>query len=149
DKDLHAKLTDLAREQGASLFMVVHSALALWAARMSGGTDIAIGTPVAGRGEQVLDDVIGMFVNTLVLRTDIDPADTFVELLAQARESDLAAFGHSEVPFERLVEELDPVRSQAHHPLVQLVLTFQTALDTAFTMDGLDAKVVEFDSGLT
>ncbi|RAX28755.1 condensation domain-containing protein, partial [Enterococcus sp. HPCN18] len=81
-----------------------------------GTSDIAIGTPVAGRGEQVLDDVIGMFVNTLVLRTEVEGAARFVDLLAGVREADLQAFGHADVPFERLVEVLNPERSQARNP---------------------------------
>ncbi|MBF6303209.1 hypothetical protein IU459_37865, partial [Nocardia amamiensis] len=90
----------------ASLFMVLHSALAVLLARASGTSDIAIGTPVAGRGEAALDDLIGMFVNTLVLRTAVNAGDSFADLLAQARETDLHAFAHADVPFERLVEVL-------------------------------------------
>ncbi|WP_157108499.1 non-ribosomal peptide synthetase, partial [Aldersonia kunmingensis] len=132
----------------ASLFMVIHSALALWAARASATTDIAIGTPVAGRGEQVLDNLVGMFVNTLVLRTQVDPGKDFIDLIRTARDADLGAFGHADVPFERLVEVLDPARSQSHHPLVQLMLTFQTALGETYELPGVSAEVVEFDSGV-
>ena len=74
--DVHAGLNDVARESNSSLFMVVHAALAVLLARLSGTSDIAIGTPVAGRGEQVLDDLIGMFVNTLVLRTEVDSSES-------------------------------------------------------------------------
>ncbi|MCZ9633999.1 non-ribosomal peptide synthase/polyketide synthase, partial [Rhodococcus sp. BH5] len=141
--DVHRGLTAVGREHQASLFMVMHSALATLLARLSGTTDIAVGTPVAGRGEAQLDDLIGMFVNTLVLRTDVDPGMCFLDLLTSARESDLAAFAHADVPFERLVEVLDPVRSQAHNPLFQVALAFQNLRQNNLTLPGLD--ITEFD----
>ncbi|WP_225732754.1 condensation domain-containing protein, partial [Nocardia sp. JCM 34519] len=106
-------LNGVARDNGATLFMVVHSAFAALLARLSGSGDIAVGIPVAGRGEQALDDLVGMFVNTLVLRAEVDAATAFTDLLAQVRERDLQAFAHADVPFERLVEVLNPARSQA------------------------------------
>ncbi|MFC3965951.1 non-ribosomal peptide synthetase, partial [Nocardia jiangsuensis] len=150
DPELHRSLTELARARGTTLFMVMHAALATWAARLSTSTDIAIGTPIAGRGERALDDVVGMFVNTLVLRTDVDTARPFSELLEQVRRTDLAAFAHADVPFERLVDVLSPARSQAHHPLFQVALTFEAAsaaeLGTV-TLPGLELNAVEFDAG--
>ncbi|MDV8070277.1 non-ribosomal peptide synthase/polyketide synthase, partial [Rhodococcus sp. IEGM 1366] len=141
--DVHRGLAAVGREHQASLFMVMHSALATLLARLSGTTDIAVGTPVAGRGEAELDDLIGMFVNTLVLRTSVDPGMRFLDLLTSARESDLAAFAHADVPFERLVEVLDPVRSQAHNPLFQVALAFQNLGQNNLTLPGLD--ITEFD----
>ncbi|MDI9916926.1 non-ribosomal peptide synthetase [Rhodococcus sp. IEGM 1379] len=125
DFGLLARLESIAQANKASVFMVLHSAIAMLLARMSGTSDIAIGTPVAGRGDRALDDVIGMFVNTLVLRTEVDVAGTFESLLNAARTADLDAFGNADVPFERLVEVLDPARSQAHNPLFQVMLAFQ------------------------
>jgi non-ribosomal peptide synthetase component F len=113
--------------------------------RLSGETDIAIGTPVAGRGEAALDDVIGMFVNTLVLRTEIDPGAAFTELLARTRNTDLSAFAHAEVPFERLVEVLDPPRSAARHPLIQVMLTVQNMEQTELELPGLTVRGVDLD----
>ena len=154
--DVHAGLSDVARESNSSLFMVVHAALAVLLARLSGTSDIAIGTPVAGRGEQVLDDVIGMFVNTLVLRTEVEGAARFVDLLAGVREADLQAFGHADVPFERLVEVLNPERSQARNPLFQVMLVFQNMEQSVLelgdlTVAGVDAGSVsaKFDLQLT
>ncbi|MDI9916925.1 non-ribosomal peptide synthetase [Rhodococcus sp. IEGM 1379] len=141
--ETHRGLLGVARDNQASLFMVMHSALATLLARLSGTTDIAVGTPVAGRGEAELDDLIGMFVNTLVLRTEVDPGMRFRDLLASARETDLAAFAHGDVPFERLVDVLDPVRSQAHNPLFQVALAFQNLGQSQLTLPGLD--VAEFD----
>nr|WP_296777875.1 non-ribosomal peptide synthase/polyketide synthase [Rhodococcus sp. (in: high G+C Gram-positive bacteria)] len=144
--ELHAKLDQLAREQNSTLFMVVHAALAVLMSRLSASEDVAIGTPIAGRGDARLDDLIGMFVNTLVLRTQVAPATGFTDLLAQTREVDLQAFGHADVPFERLVEIIDPQRSQARHPLVQVVLAFQNLGRTALELPGLCAEALQFDA---
>ncbi|MEU5407521.1 amino acid adenylation domain-containing protein [Nocardia asteroides] len=143
DAETHAALDRLSREHNSTLFMVVHAALAVLLARLSGTTDIAVGTPVAGRGEAVLDDVIGMFVNTLVLRTEVDPARSFDELLGTVRGTDVAAFGHADVPFERLVELLDPARSMARHPLFQVMLTFQNLAGTELRLPGLTVAGVD------
>ncbi|WP_147138150.1 non-ribosomal peptide synthase/polyketide synthase, partial [Nocardia ninae] len=150
DAELHAALAELARRRGVTLFMVVHAALAAWAGRLSNSTDIAIGTPIAGRGERALDDLVGMFVNTLVLRSEVDPAARFSDLLEQVRRTDLAAFGNADVPFERLVDVISPARSQAHHPLFQVALTFEAASAAEMgtvQLPGLDLDVVEFDPG--
>ncbi|WP_280402971.1 non-ribosomal peptide synthetase, partial [Nocardia brasiliensis] len=145
DARIRAGLDAIAQDTGASLFMVVHAAFAALLARLSGTTDIAVGTPVAGRGEAELDDLIGMFVNMLVLRTEIDPGASFRELVAAAKTVDLAAFSHVELPFERLVEVLDPVRSQAHHPLFQVALFFQNMDKPALELPGLSASALELD----
>ncbi|WP_255182507.1 non-ribosomal peptide synthase/polyketide synthase [Rhodococcus sp. 06-1460-1B] len=145
DAQTHARLGAVARANQSSLFMVLHSALAVLLSRLSGETDIAIGTPVAGRGEAALDDVIGMFVNTLVLRTEIDPGAAFTELLARTRNTDLSAFAHAEVPFERLVEVLDPPRSAARHPLIQVMLTVQNMEQTELELPGLTVRGVDLD----
>ncbi|MEU2126069.1 amino acid adenylation domain-containing protein [Nocardia niwae] len=148
DASVRRGLAELAHSAGASEFMVVHSALAVLLARLTGTDDITIGTPVAGRGERELDGLIGMFVNTLVLRTRIDLATSFRALLAQTKETDLGAFSHAELPFERLVEVLDPVRSQAHHPLFQVALFFQNLNRPEIDLPGLSARVLEFDSAV-
>ncbi|WP_306365015.1 non-ribosomal peptide synthase/polyketide synthase [Nocardia sp. CC227C] len=148
DADLHARLVAVGRERGATLFMVVHAAFAALLARLSGSSDIAIGTPIAGRGDSALDDVIGMFVNTLVLRTDIDPAVSFAEQLTRVRAVDIAAFSHADVPFERLVEVLNPERSTARHPLFQVGLSFQNHERAALRLPGLTVSEVEFDNDI-
>jgi len=148
DADLHSRLVALGRGAGATLFMVVHAAFAGLLSRLSGGADIAVGTPVAGRGEAELDDVIGMFVNTLVLRTRVDPALPFTALLDQAKAADIAAFGHADVPFERLVEVLNPERSTARHPLFQVGYSFQNHERGILELPGLTVAEVEFDSGV-
>ncbi|MEU0501741.1 amino acid adenylation domain-containing protein [Nocardia sp. NPDC005998] len=156
DAQVHTALERLARSHNSTLFMVVHAAFAVLLSRLAGTTDIAIGTPVAGRGETALDDLIGMFVNTLVLRADVDPELSFDELVRAVRRTDMAALGHADVPFERLVELLDPVRSMARHPLFQVMLTFQNMAQPELELPGLavsgiDLGVVQakFDLELT
>ncbi|MFC9896576.1 non-ribosomal peptide synthase/polyketide synthase [Nocardia sp. NPDC127579] len=147
--DLHRALVSVGRRCGATLFMVVHAAFAALLARLSGTDDIAVGTPIAGRGAAELDDVIGMFVNTLVLRTRVDAGETFADLLARTRSGDIAAFAHSDVPFERLVEVLNPERSTARHPLFQVGYSFQNHERGELRLPGLDVEALEFDSGIS
>ncbi|WP_185757059.1 non-ribosomal peptide synthetase [Nocardia bhagyanarayanae] len=143
DAELVRALEQLARQHNSSLFMVIHGALAVLLARLSGTTDIPIGTPIAGRGAAELDDVIGMFVNTLVLRTRIDLDEPFADLLDRVRQIDLDAFGHADVPFEQLVDQLAPQRSQARHPLFQVMLAFQNLEKVKLELPGLDVSVVD------
>ncbi|NDK88465.1 amino acid adenylation domain-containing protein [Gordonia desulfuricans] len=147
--DLHAALQVIAREHNATLFMVFHAALVALLARLAVTDDVAIGTPYAGRGERELDDLIGMFVNTLVLRTQIRDGMSFGELIEDARDTDLAAFGHADVPFERLVQELNPVRSDAYNPLFQVMLAFQNVSTTAIELPALSVEAVESDTGMS
>ncbi|WP_156525446.1 non-ribosomal peptide synthetase, partial [Gordonia sp. 852002-50816_SCH5313054-c] len=117
-------VVELARASGVTPFMVVHGALSALLARLSGTDDIAISTPIAGRGQPVLDPLVGMFVNTLVLRVGVDPTLTFTQFLDRVRGVDLEGFAHADLPFESVVEALDPPRSESFAPLSQVMLTF-------------------------
>nr|WP_296771320.1 non-ribosomal peptide synthetase [Rhodococcus sp. (in: high G+C Gram-positive bacteria)] len=146
DSAVHQRLAACARTHGTSTFMLLHSAFAVMLARTAGTHDVTVGSPVAGRGEQALDDLIGMFVNTVVLRSRIDAAMPFSEFLAQTRESDLQAFAHADVPFERIVEVLAPRRSTARHPLFQVGFSFENLMPTSVELPGLSVSQVELDS---
>ncbi|WP_280296552.1 non-ribosomal peptide synthetase, partial [Nocardia abscessus] len=150
--DLHRAVVALARRHDATVFMVMHAAYAALLARLSGTGDIAVGTPIAGRGEPGLDGLVGMFVNTLVLRTHLEPGASFVRLLDQVRATDLAAFENADIPFERLVEVLNPPRSTAHAPLTQVGFSFQNIEIPTVRFEGVtvsaqmaDPSVAKYD----
>ncbi|GAA1982265.1 amino acid adenylation domain-containing protein [Catenulispora subtropica] len=138
--ETHAAMVELGRQCQATLFMVLQAATAALLARHGSGTDIALGTAVAGRTDPALNEVVGLFVNTLVLRTDVSGAPTFRELVGRARDGDRAAYAHQDLPFEQVVTAVNPIRLRSVHPLCQVFVEMHDALPPA-PLAGLQTEV--------
>ncbi|WNG46961.1 amino acid adenylation domain-containing protein [Archangium minus] len=142
-REVSEALESLAQQEGCSLFMVLLGGFQALLARWSGQEDIVVGTPVAGRTRVEVEGLIGFFVNTLVMRTDVSGAPTFRELLTRVREVALGAYAHQDVPFEKLVEELRPVRELRHSPLFQVMFALQNVPTREVSLPGLKLSPVE------
>ncbi|HSK78975.1 MAG TPA: amino acid adenylation domain-containing protein, partial [Thermoanaerobaculia bacterium] len=142
-----ARLTELSRRQGATLFMTLLAGFLGLLQRTAGEDDLVVGSPIAGRTRTEAEALIGFFVNTLALRVDLSGAPSFLELLDRVRETTLAAYAHQEVPFERLVEELLPERDPGRPPLVQVLFALQNAPSGPLELPGLELAVTPVWTG--
>lgn len=143
DGELHTAMVRLAEETEATVFMVLHAAIAALLFRLGAGADVPLGVPVAGRHDPALDKSLGCFVNTLVLRASLSDDLSFRGLVRTLRESDLATFAHQDFPFERVVDIVNPARSLSYHPLFQVTLAFNNAARLAPQLAGLRVEAME------
>ena len=142
--ELTTKLKALSQRHGTTLFMTMLAGWSVLLARVSGQNDLVIGTPVANRQRKDLEPLIGFFVNTLALRVSLDGDPSLTELLTKIRRDTLQAFEHQDLPFEQVVEVVQPVRSMSHSPLFQVILNWETAQDdTRLSMPGLELRSIE------
>ncbi|MEV5128864.1 condensation domain-containing protein, partial [Streptomyces decoyicus] len=137
DPVLLQQVEKLAQDRGVTVAMVLQSALAVLLNRLGGGDDITLGSPIAGRTDEELADMVGFFVNTWVLRTELAGNPAFTDLLTQVRDKSLTAYDNQDVPFERLVEIVNPDRSASYHPLFQVMFAWQNNTWPEFDMPGL------------
>ncbi|WAC56477.1 amino acid adenylation domain-containing protein [Gordonia sp. SL306] len=145
----HRGLRTLAAENDATTFMVLHAAVAALLRTLSTSSDIAVGTPVSGRGDAEIDGLVGMFVNTVVLRTEVNKGAGFTDLLADVRGRDLEAFAHADLPFDRLVTDLNPDRSGNIHPFFQVSVAVEDSSAIELEFAGLSATASRVEIGQT
>ncbi|MBD2199778.1 MULTISPECIES: non-ribosomal peptide synthetase [Calothrix] len=146
-QQLSVGLNQLSQQQGTTLFMTLLAAFQTLLYRYTGSEDLAIGSPIANRDRIELEGLIGLFINTLVLRTNLAGNPSFIELLKRVREVALGAYAHQDLPFELLVEELQPQRNLSHTPLFQVMFVLQNASMSALELPGLTLNYLPVDSG--
>jgi amino acid adenylation domain-containing protein len=144
---LRERLKAVGRDASATLFMTLLATFAVLLARYTGRDDLVVGSPTAGRRDVDLENLIGFFVNTLVLRTDLSGDPTFLELLERVRATTLDAYEHQDVPFEKIIADLNVPRSLSHSPLLQVMFILQNAPRHQLKLPGLTLHEIEFDPG--
>lgn len=147
DADLHTALTEIARTENSTMFMVLQAGFAALLSRLGAGTDIPIGSPVAGRLDDALTDLVGYFVNMLVFRVDVSGDPSLRDLVKRVRTVALDAYENQDIPFGHLVRELNPVRSRTRHPLFQVMFTLEDNGPAGLTLEGLTDVPLDVDAG--
>ncbi len=142
-KTLSDELQALSRREGATLFMTLLAAFQTLLHRYTGQDDLVVGSPIAGRTRPEVEGLIGLFINTLAFRGDLSGDPSFRELIARARKTALDAYEHQDLPFEKLVEELNPDRDLSRSPLFQVMFAFQTMPGNLLALPGLGVSPVE------
>ena len=148
-EDVVRGLSEVGKQEGATMFMVLLAAFQTLLHRYASQDVIVVGTPIAGRNRQELEGLIGFFINTLVMRADFSGDLRFRGLLAQVKETALGAFAHQEFPFDKLVEELQPQRDLSHMPIIQAMFALQNTPDESIELAGLVLTPVNIESGTT
>ncbi|MEO0373920.1 MAG: amino acid adenylation domain-containing protein, partial [Cyanobacteria bacterium P01_A01_bin.17] len=148
-ESLTAALKQLAQGTDCTLFMVLLASFQVLLHRYTHQSDITVGTPIANRNQIEIEGLIGFFLNTLALRADLSGNPTFKELLEQVRERTLGAYGHQDLPFEKLIDELDVPRNLSHSPLFQVMLILQNVPTTDLTVPGLTLTPLRYDTHTT
>jgi aspartate racemase len=146
--ELAGGLESLSRREQSTLFMTLLAAFQVLLHRYTASEDVAVGCPIANRTRVETEPLIGLFINTLVLRTDLSGEPGFRELLARVREAALGAYAHQEMPFEKLVETLDPVRSLSYSPLFQVMFQLRNLPFEPVSVPGIEIEPVDFDPGV-
>ena len=156
DDELGARLNAMAREHGVTLFTILYTGFSIMLAKLSGQDDVVVGVPVANRHSAQVESLIGLFVNTLALRLRMTEGASVSDLLAQAQETTLAAYEHQELPFEQVVEVLQPARTRAHSPVFQVMFSLQNTPSGTLDLPGLrleaqavSANVAQFDLSMS
>ncbi|MFL9458798.1 amino acid adenylation domain-containing protein [Tolypothrix bouteillei VB521301_2] len=147
--ELTNRLTRLSQEQGCTLFMTLLAAFDTLLYRYTGQADILVGSPIANRHHSEIEGLIGFFVNTLVLRTDLSGNPSFNELLTRIRSMALSAYAHQDLPFEMLVEALQPERDLSHTPLFQVMFALQNAPTSVAELTGLEVSLLPIATATT
>ncbi len=146
DKESAVKLKEISQEKGATLFMSLLAAFNILLYKYSGQIDFAVGTPIANRNNKQIENLIGFFVNTLALKADIDPNLTFTEYLEKFKETLLSAFSNQDLPFEMIIEELQPERDMSHTPIFQVMFTFQNKSNVELRLNDIKLNPIELES---
>ena len=146
-EELTQKLKALCQKEQVTLFMTLLAAYQVLLSRYSGQNDIVVGSPIAGRTQSETEALIGFFVNSLVLRSDLSGNPSFSDLLKRVQETALEAYDHQNIPFEKLVEKLNPVRNLSYTPIYQVAFAFQNMHINPLSLDGLEVSTLEVDRG--